>query len=119
MEENRARKKKSCRRKNAGGLEEVDDRSCEGTEAENHAVVDLRELSRAAAHVDMQDALAAFFCQQMTVRARARTRYCVGPTVDSDHSCSLGSTLDERSAGFSTRRDDPSNSEFSSIDNDR
>ena len=50
---------------------------------------------------------------------RARPRYCVGPTVDSDHSCSLASTLDERSVGFSTRRDDPSNSEFSSIDNDR
>jgi hypothetical protein len=31
----------------------------------------------------------------------------------------LASTLDDRSVGFSTRRDDPSNCEFSSIDNDR
>ena len=74
--------------------------------------------------------------------------YCFGPTVDSDQSVdadpstrgksrsmdrngaeaglcwsffcrSFGSTLDDRSVGFSTRRDDPSNNEFSSIDNDR
>src|SRR6516162_6799140 len=31
----------------------------------------------------------------------------------------LASTLDDGSVGFSTRRDDPSNWEFSSIDNDR
>ena len=31
----------------------------------------------------------------------------------------LTATLDDRSVGFSTRRDDPSNTEFSSIDSDR
>src|SRR6516164_7882904 len=31
----------------------------------------------------------------------------------------LGATLDDESIGFSTRRDDPSNRKFSSIDNDR
>ena len=76
------------------------------------------------------------------------TPYCFGPTVDSDHSVGadpstrcksalmdgngagvglcmsflcgpLASTPDDGSVGFSTRRDDPSNKEFSSIDNDR
>jgi hypothetical protein len=76
------------------------------------------------------------------------TPYCFGPTVDSDQSVGanpstrcklasrdgnatgaglcmsffggpLASTLDDVSIGFSTRRDDPSNREFSLIDNDR
>jgi hypothetical protein len=34
-------------------------------------------------------------------------------------SCGLLTSIDDSSVGFSTRRDDPSNSEFSSIDNDR
>ena len=67
--------------------------------------------------------------------------YCFVPTVDSDHSARADSTrcksapmdgdgvglwmsfffaltLDDGSVGFSTRRDDPSNREFSSIDSD-
>ena len=69
------------------------------------------------------------------------TPYCFVPTVDSDHSARVdstrcksapmdsdgvglwmsfffGLTLDDGSVGFSTRRDDPSNREFSSIDSD-
>ena len=63
---------------------------------------------------------------------REKCTYCFVPTVASDHasmgsagagaelwmSCFFELTLDDGSVGLSTRRDDPSNREFSSIDND-
>jgi hypothetical protein len=45
----------------------------------------------------------------------ARVEFC----MSSFFSEPLASTLDDGSVGFSTRCDDPSNREFSSIDNDR
>jgi hypothetical protein len=78
-------------------------------------------------------------CNRCT--ARRMHPYCFVPTVDSDHSARadstrcksapmdgdgvglwmsffFGLTLHDGSVGFSTRRDDPSNREFSSIDSD-
>jgi len=56
------------------------------------------------------------------VDADSSTRSKYGARVElctSSFSEPLASTLNDGSVGFSTRRDDPSNREFSSIDNDR
>src|SRR6516164_8529957 len=87
----------------------------------------------------------SILCDASAPQRLARKPYCLGPTVESDPSegvdstrcksasmlhvgvglrmssvCgTLASVLDGISVGFSTRRDEPSKREFSSIDNDR